>query len=1037
MKAIKRLFLTVFAILFLLVIGGVILGYFYKDEIVARVKSDINKNFDAEIDFGSVDLSFWKSFPDVNLQLNDLKVVGQDEFAGIPLVDAKNIELDLDVMSVIQSDAAIKVNAINLVEPKIHVVMLKNGKTNYDIAQSTGETSDEPYNFQVNLDQYTIQDGELIYDDQVGGLLLEMKNLDHEGQGNFTETVFDLITKTTVEELSVKSGGIRYLRRAKGDLDMTINADLDQMKFTLKENELMVNALKVKADGFVSMLKNGDIDMDLKFNAPGNSFKNFLSLIPSAFTKDFKNVTANGQLALNGYAKGIYSSTSGKLPAFKVYLDIQNGDFKYPSLPMGVSDIFAKININSPSSNLDKMVIDIPQFKMNMGNNPFTAKLNLKTPMSDPDIDTKINGVINLADLAKSFPMEGVESMDGVITADLTADTKMSYIDRQQYDQVNMDGTLRIQNMNYNAEGLPKINIKNTDIEFTPQYAKIDNFRARLGSSDMEARGTLDNLLAYLSPDKTMTGKLSVRSNYFNVNEWLSEEEVPAETAATGTAVFDRFAFDVDAVMDKVDYDIYKLSNVSAKGNFKPSKLAIDQFALNISNSHIKGSGELRNVFPYVFENQTLEGDLAINSKSFDLNQFMLDMENAPGAKKIANEELEPVLIPEKIAVNINADVDKVKYTNMTLRDLKGKMVIADQGLDIKNAKAKTLGGDIIMNGGYDTKNAEKPTFDMDFKVESMNFKDAYNKLNTVKAFAPITQFIDGKFNTSLKMKGAVGKDMMPDLNTLTADGVLQTLDAVLSSFEPLEKIGNQLNINAFKKVSLKNTKNWFNIKDGKIEIKPFDYKVDDIAMKIGGSHGLNQDMDYLIKAKIPRDLLGKSGVGQVANKGLDFLSKQASKLGVNILQGDYIDMDINVLGTIKSPKIKIKPTGSGGQAFKDNANDRLNNLKDQAIKEAKDKLKEEADKAKEAARKKAEEEAAKLKQQAEEEAKKAAEAAAKKAEEELKKYIQDSIANAAAKKLEEEAGKVIGKEAKDKLKDLKDKWNPFGKKKKPSGGGR
>jgi len=159
--------------------------------------------------------------------------------------------------------------------------------------------------------------------------------------------------------------------------------------------------------------------------------------------------------------------------------------------------------------------------------------------------------------------------------------------------------------------------------------------------------------------------------------------------------------------------------------------------------------------------------------------------------------------------------------------------------------------------------------------------------------------------------------------------------------------IGNQLNIDLFKKLEIKDTKNWFEIKNGQVEVKEFKLEQQGIDMLIGGTHSFTQNMDYKIKAKIPRELLRKSGVGQAADKGLDFLNKQAGKFGVNIAQGDFIDMDINILGSIASPKIKIKPTGSGGKSFKETAVDQIIDLKDKAIDEAKDKIKEETDKVK------------------------------------------------------------------------------------------
>jgi len=547
----------------------------------------------------------------------------------------------------------------------------------------------------------------------------------------------------------------------------------------------------------------------------------------------------------------------------------------------------------------------------------------------------------------------------------------------------------------------------------------------------MEASGSLNNILAYFSPEKTMTGTFSIRSNYFDLNEWIAEEanseNTPTPTGTETAEVFDRFDFTIDAVMDKVDYDIYKLSNISAKGKFSPTQLNLDDFALRISNSDIKGSGKLQNIFAYVFDNETLEGDLNLRSKYFDLNQFMTDIETGtPQAKTIADEELEPLLIPGGVAVNINTKIDKLDYTNMTLKNLNGKMVIADQAIKINNATANTLGGKMTMSGGYDSKDTEKPGFDMDFNISQFSFKESFKKLNTIQTLAPIVKFMEGRFDTKLKLSGVVGKDMLPDLNTLTADGFLQTLDAVLKSFKPLENIGSKLNISTFNSIEIKDTKNFFTVKDGKINIEEFDYAIEDIAMKISGQHGLNQEMDYTIKAKIPRELLRNSGIGQAADKGLSFLSNEASKFGVNIAQGDFINMNINILGSINAPRIKIKPTGSGGKSFKETTKDQINDIKDKAINDAKDKVKEEADKAKAIAEQKAKEELDKVRAKAKAEAEKQAKIAADK----LKKHVQDSIANKAKEIIEDN----IGKEVKDKLKEATDKWNPFKKKKKEGG---
>ena len=282
-----------------------------------------------------------------------------------------------------------------------------------------------------------------------------------------------------------------------------------------------------------------------------NKFKNLLSLIPSAYTSNFNDVQADGDFLFNGFVKGTYDLTGKNYPAFQLNLNINNADFKYPNLPMGVKNIAGKAKVNFPGgTNFDKLVVDVSGFEMLLGNNPFKANLLLKTPVSDPDIKTKINGILDLADVAKAFPMEAVQKLNGRITADINADTRMSNIDRQDYENVNMSGQLQVESLNYESTGLPAVNIRSMEMDFTPKNVLVQDFNAKLGSSDVIATGSIDNILAYFSPEKTMTGKLTINSNYFNANEWIPETDPNAinpEGPTEPVEIFDRFKFDIMA----------------------------------------------------------------------------------------------------------------------------------------------------------------------------------------------------------------------------------------------------------------------------------------------------------------------------------------------------------------------------------------------------------------------------------------------------------------------------------------------------------
>ncbi len=1017
------------AVVLVILLGLLMLmPYLFKDQIIAQVKTSANENLNAKVEFKDVSISFFRHFPRLSVGLEGLEVTGVKEFEGVKLVQCERLDVAVNLWSAIFGDA-VEINGLYLQRPILNVYVLSNGKANYDITKpdDTAKTpaTDQGDGGKIKLDHYEINDGTLRYNDRSLGMDVEIAGLNHQGSGDFGADVYDLVMETHASALSVDYGGIQYLLNARTDWVSTLSADMKNMRFTFKNNDLQVNDLRLLLDGWVQMPENTeDILMDLKFGTPQNTFKSLLSIIPGAYTKDFGDVQANGQVQFGGMVKGKYNETT--YPAFKLDFKVANADFKYPSLPLGVSNINVDASINSPDATLNGLTVNIPKFSLRIGSNPLEGYFNLKTPVSDPSVDTKINGTLNLGELSKAFPMDGVQELAGIIRANIMCKAAMSQIDRQQYDQVQMAGDFGMQGISYKAAGTPAVKINNLATSLTPQKVVIQTFDAKLGRSDLRASGSIDNILAYFSTTKTMTGNLNFNSGYFDANEWMEEEPAAATTSGkvptdvpppASEKVFDRWDFTVDGQVGKLKYDTYDLSNVALKGHFMPNKMTIDNFGLKIGDSDLAGNGQINNAWNYLFDNQTVSGTVNLKSNYFDMNQFMAPAAPAATTTTAKTAEAAPpaaaetIPVPENMDMTLNANFAQVKYTNLTLHNLDGQVVVKNSAATLNNCTAELLGGQVAVNGAYDTKNAAKPAFNMDMALQNMGFREAYQNFTTVKTFAPIAQMIDGKFNTTLSLSGILGKDMTPDFSTLSAAGFMETISAIINNFKPLNEIGSKLNLNYLQHLELKNTKNWFEIKNGQVTLKPFNVQMQDVLMQIGGSHGLTNEMNYQVLTKVPRTALEKSGVGSAANAGLGLLSKEASKAGLNIAQGEFINVRFDLTGSFANPKVGMKVLGSDGQAT---MKEQASAAAGAAFQEAKDSLKN-------------------VVNQKVDEAKEKARAAAEKAADSLRNVANQKVEEA-QKKAEEEAKKKLGEEGQKKVDDVKDKlnqWDPFKKKKK------
>ena len=165
---------------------------------------------------------------------------------------------------------------------------------------------------------------------------MELEEVDHSGSGDFTLEVFDMDTKTHANSVTMSYDGEEYLTRKTVDLEMVLNMDLNEFKFTFKENVAKVNDFSMGFDGWFSM-PDENMHMDIGFGTKNNSFKSLLSLVPGAYTADFADIKTSGSLQFDGFVRGTYNAT--EMPAFNFNMKVADGMFQYPDLPTAVTNI--------------------------------------------------------------------------------------------------------------------------------------------------------------------------------------------------------------------------------------------------------------------------------------------------------------------------------------------------------------------------------------------------------------------------------------------------------------------------------------------------------------------------------------------------------------------------------------------------------------------------------------------------------------------------------------------------------------------------
>ena len=765
---IKWTLITVVILVVLVLAAAIAIPFLFKDRIEAAVKQEVNATVNATIDWGDWDITILKSFPDLTVEIADVKVCNLAPFEGICLADIGAVVATVDIKSVFRDKIDIK--RIGLTRPKLHFKVLEDGSANWDIAKAdttaaSGEVpADTASAFNVGLREYWITDGHIIYDDASLPMLMDLAGVDHSGTGDFTQDLFVLSTTTHADSVNVVYDGVKYLRNAVADVKADLDMDLPNMKFTFKENEATVNKLVLGVDGWLAM-PTDDIVMDLKWDTKRTDLGTLLSLIPAEFATDMNGVDMSGKVAFNGYVKGTYNET--RMPGFGVVVDVDNGRFKYPDLPEEVKDIFVDLTIKSPEgADVDGMVIDLKRFAMKLADNPIEARLYLTHPISDPDIDADLRAALDLASLKKVVPMEAGDELKGSFTADVRLKGILSDIEAQRYDKFTAEGKLILLDMAYQSDSLAYgVGINSMYFDFSPRYLALTSYDGTIGGSDLKANGRFDNYLEWWLKDSTLVGSFNVNSNKFDLNELMgaeSAEAAPASGAAADTSAMSvievprNIDFRMNAEVKQVLYDNLDLRNCRGGLRVHDEQVSMRDLFFEIFGGNVKMNGN------YSTQDKAHPRfDLDYDVRDLDIEQTVTYMETvqkmAPIAKTCKgrfstdlsmNGELDDAMMPmmntlvgkgtlRTKSVRVDGfqplvDIAKAlkikEIENTTLQDVdftyrfeEGKMITDPFDVKIDRIKARVNGSTAFADQAID--------YDMRSKVPSDMFGAQANQL--------------------------------------------------------------------------------------------------------------------------------------------------------------------------------------------------------------------------------------------------------------------------------------------------------------------
>ncbi|WP_264549218.1 AsmA family protein [Flavobacterium sp. N2820] len=763
--------------------------FLFKDKIKEMIAKTLNENVNANIAFEDVDLSLFKSFPQANVTIEKLSIITKAPFENDTLLYSGETNVTMSVKELFKGEGeAMNLESFSVVDGIVNIIFNKDGLGNFDIAlkEEADKKPSDSKPFALNIQDYEVENLKFTYTDEGSKIKMVLDSINHEGKGNFAAQKLDLETKTTAK-LSFDMDKMNYMNNVAISLDAILGIDLEKSKYEFKDNKALINQLPLEFNGFIQMVEAGQT-YDLTFKTPTSDFKNFLGLIPAAYSGDINKVKTTGQFSVDGKVKGNLTETT--IPAFDVKIASNNASFQYPDLPKSVKNIVIDTHIINETGLMNDTYVNLNKLAFSIDQDVFNAKANIRNIATNALVDAELKGTINLANVTKAYPVKLDKPLTGILKADVKTKFDMKSVETSQYQNIQNSGIASLTGFNYEGPEMAKpFKINQASVAFNPSQIRLNQFDAKTGTSDLQVTGTLDNF------------------------------------------------------------------------------------------------------YGFVFKNQILKGNFNMNSTKLVVSDFMAPTTTTNDEGK---KSTEAVKIPSFLDCSITAKAKTVVYDNLNLQDVSGNMVIRDEAVSLNNLKMSIFGGNIGLTGTVSTK-GKTPTFNMNLGLDKVNIAESFTQLDMLKSIAPIAGVINGKLNSTIKLSGDLQQDMTPNLKTISGDLLGQLLSTTINEKNStlLTALSSNVKFIDMSKVNLNDVKAALSFKDGKVNVKPFDIKYQDITVNVGGTHGFDQNMNYNLKFDVPAKYLGKE-VTNLLTKLTPADQNKIQNIPVNAVLG----------GNFKQPKI-------------------------------------------------------------------------------------------------------------------------------------
>ena len=466
LKILKITGITIISLVFLVAVSiGIVFQFVLTPEkITPKVVEAVNKNLNAELSVEAIELTFFKTFPNFKLELENGFILTRNDSIKEPNFTSKDTLISFDYGVVSVNPIAFLRNSIEVTNfsfenPSIYAHVSEEGEVNWNILKEDQkkdslpdqETKDEKFNANIILEEISIINGNLVLDDFYSDNFIRLQGFNMDLSAEYNERDIILTLQTQSDNLIFRKKGNTYTDQLSLILNTDFHVNRSTKVIDLKNAKVGINDIQFVTEGTLHPLRDKkQIDVDLHLNLEVPTLNTLIDLVPDAVFDKTDNYTAEGDVSIVADIKGIYAK--GVIPAIHANFQINNGTISYKDLPNKIDLIEADIEAYISPQIKTGSHFDIKNFTLKGVGTEINIKGKGDNLFDNADLDLAFDGKIDLEALKKSLPFKKSINLSGTGEIHLSSIFNVNDIRNQDYGKIQALGTLNMNQIVFHNE---------------------------------------------------------------------------------------------------------------------------------------------------------------------------------------------------------------------------------------------------------------------------------------------------------------------------------------------------------------------------------------------------------------------------------------------------------------------------------------------------------------------------------------------------------------------------------------------------------